>query len=377
MKKSYSDDSTLFRYYEFYESGKIKRKGYLKDSIVIGYWEYYFENGNLKQKGNYIIDNASNLGDFTYSYHIPKYDENGKIIEKRLWMCSLELNQFEKNNIHSCKQGYWMFYHENGSLRSKGNFLNGWPDGVHIGYFDNQNIALRVEYKRGKPTGTWLFYYSNGQLMESVTFLDSEIVMNAFYLDNGTQTLRNGTGSTYRIDESGDSTVTEYKNHLQHGREYAYRKRFDNNNEYEISSEAHYVNGTLHGKVRYFGNYGKTYKERLSSESNFVHGKQHGYSYHYFNGKITSISLYLNDLEHGVSKRYNDNTGQLEISAPWVMGKRHGIRKYFSPNGDPERYDYFYEDDNVGQVLFKNGKVSKTYIYGGDTLKFNTLDKNE
>lgn len=373
-KTPFQNDSTKFTYNEYYESGGLLKKGTLQDSIVIGYWEYYFENGNLKQKGDYLIDDSSNTGAYTYTYWMPQYDEEGNQIEENDgWMCSLAWRERESKNLHVCRTGYWEFFHENAELKAKGNFVNGWSDGKYYEYYNDGQIALKAEYDKGKPVGTWKYYYSNGQLKESRSYTDSTLLLNSFYLEDGTQTLFNGTGTMYLIDNDGDSTIIEFVNHLKHGRDYTYRKRLDNNKQYEIDSEAHYVRGKLHGKTRHFGNYGKTYEERMSSERNYVNGEQHGYSFNFYNGKKTQIRYFVHGKEHGVTKHYNQNTRKLELVEPWIMGKRHGIRKYYTYSGEPELYQYFFEDDMVGRVDFENGVKVKTTIYGGDTVKFNKL----
>ena len=69
-----------------------------------GYWEYYFSNGNLEWKGNYV---------------------NGK------------------------RHGYWEDYFDNGKLYSKGNYLNGKADGYWEYYYFNGNLRRKVNYING------------------------------------------------------------------------------------------------------------------------------------------------------------------------------------------------------------------------------------
>ena len=179
-KIPFKKDSTKFTYREYYESGRLLKKGTLLDSVVTDYWEYYYENGNLKQKGHYIIDDSLNNGSFTYSYWMPQYDRDGKLIEENDgWMCSLAWRGRENKNLHVCRSGYWEFYFESGALKSKGNFANGWSDGSYYEYHDNRKIALEAQFKKGKPVGTWTTYYPNGQLKESRTYTDSSLLINS------------------------------------------------------------------------------------------------------------------------------------------------------------------------------------------------------
>lgn len=368
------NDSTIFNYVEYYENGKLFKKGSMQDSIVMGYWEYFFDNGNLMQKGKYIIDDSLNNGLHTYSYWMPQYDDNGKIKEENDgWMCSLSWKARDDQNIHVCKSGYWEFFHENGEVKVKTKFVRGRIDGNYFEYFDNKQLALKAKYQHGKPVGQWTYYYPNGQLKKTVRHSASIELVDCFYLIDGTRTLTNGTGTIYDVDNDGDSTVIEFKNHLNHGRSFNYKKRIDNNNHYEIDTEHHYLNGKLNGKSRYFNNYGKTYEERMSSELNYVNDNFHGFVYGFYRGKKIQIRYFIRGLEHGTTKHFNENTGKLELIEPWVMGERHGIRKYFTYSGEPELYQYFYEGEMVGKIDFENGLKVKTTIYEDDTLKFNKL----
>jgi len=365
-KKIYESemDSMSFVLVEFYKNGKINRTGPVRDSIVHGLWEYFYDNGNLIQKGIYI------------SYKLPLIDFKGDTVKERDgWMCSLEWRAREKKNLHVCKDGYWEFYHENGQVESKGNYQNGWAIGNWKDYSSNGQLIRKSNYKNKKAHGEWKYWYPNGQLKEIRFYNDSTVLLNSFYLENNTQTLFKGAGIKSLVNDDRDSIVTEYKNHLKHGKDYIYRKRMDNNNQYEIDSEAHYVNGLLHGKTRYFGNYGSNYKERMSSEQNYVNGELHGSSFSFYNGKKTQIRYFVHDQEHGVTKHYDENTRELTLEEPWIMGKRHGIRKFFNSEGVQTSADYFYNGDMIGYEKYENGKLVKQKIYEGEEAHFKEINK--
>ena len=70
----------------------------------IGYWEYYFNNGLLRQKGSYV----NGLKDGYWEF----YWFNGQLYSKG-------------NLVNGMKDGYWEFYHGKGFLWFKGNYING------------------------------------------------------------------------------------------------------------------------------------------------------------------------------------------------------------------------------------------------------------
>ena len=39
---------------EFHDNGQLKEQGFLKDGKLYGPWEFYYKNGQLKQKGSFV-----------------------------------------------------------------------------------------------------------------------------------------------------------------------------------------------------------------------------------------------------------------------------------------------------------------------------------
>ena len=69
-----------------------------------GYWEIYYDNGNLSSKGNYVDGN---------------------------------------------EHGYWEYYYSNGNLFSKGNYVDGKLHGYWESYWDNGNLGYKGFYDMG------------------------------------------------------------------------------------------------------------------------------------------------------------------------------------------------------------------------------------
>jgi antitoxin component YwqK of YwqJK toxin-antitoxin module len=74
----------------------------------MGYWEVYWDNDNLRSKGNYV---------------------KGK------------------------EEGYWEFYYSNGNFEMKGNYLNGLRDGYWEKYYRNGNLMRKRDYVKAKKEG--------------------------------------------------------------------------------------------------------------------------------------------------------------------------------------------------------------------------------
>ena len=95
-----------------------------------GYWEYYWNNGQLNCKGNYI--NGEKDGIWVY------YHENGQ-----LWI--------KGNYNNGIQNGMWgYYYYTNGQLREIGNFINGKLEGIWESYLWNGQLEKKELYKNGK-----------------------------------------------------------------------------------------------------------------------------------------------------------------------------------------------------------------------------------
>ena len=78
----------------------------------------------------------------------------------------------------SCKNhklhGKLTGYYENNKILSKGNFKEGKLHGENIEYYENGNIKGKINFKEGIPDGKWTTYYENGKVKQKVTFKDGK-----------------------------------------------------------------------------------------------------------------------------------------------------------------------------------------------------------
>jgi hypothetical protein len=108
-----------------------------------GYWEYYYSNGKLDYKGNYV--NGKRHGYWEYYY------DNGKLF-------------YKGNFVDGERHGYWEKYWSNGKLWYKGNYDNGKQHGYWEEYYDNGKLDYKGNYVNGEKHGSWERYYDNGNL---------------------------------------------------------------------------------------------------------------------------------------------------------------------------------------------------------------------
>ena len=73
-------------------------------------------------------------------------------------------------------EGEWLYYYENGQLRSKENYKDGKGDGELLRYYKNGQLTWKGNYKDGKEDGEWLEYYKSGQLKIKRNYKDGKLI---------------------------------------------------------------------------------------------------------------------------------------------------------------------------------------------------------
>lgn len=70
------------------------------------------------------------------------------------------LNQFKDGK----KEGLWREVHQNGQLKSEGNYTSGLKEGLHKDWEDNGILMQEGIYKKGKANGLMKWYHEKGHL---------------------------------------------------------------------------------------------------------------------------------------------------------------------------------------------------------------------
>jgi len=87
------------------------------------------------------------------------------------------------------KEGYFIFFFQNGKIHSEGNFTNNKKTGEWNWWFDTGEIKENGHFdKKGKKTGYWKSWYSNGILDHEGSYIaDKENNEWKWYFKNGQQ----------------------------------------------------------------------------------------------------------------------------------------------------------------------------------------------
>ncbi|WP_339125154.1 acetoin ABC transporter permease [Fusobacterium nucleatum] len=141
-----ANENMYAKYESFYENGNLKFKGNrkIKEFEFHGICEHYYENGKLKERANH-----------NYGYPLGLYEsfyENGKLEEKR--------------NLNTDGEGNFENFYENGNLKERGDYRYYKKNGNYEKFYKSGELEERGEYRNGYIKGDFESFYKNGNLKE-------------------------------------------------------------------------------------------------------------------------------------------------------------------------------------------------------------------
>lgn len=249
----------------------------------------------VERKGvHYQINSNKPFDGTVFSHH-----ENGQVKTS---------GNYEKG----LKEGLFEEFYDNGQLLYSVNYFMGEKEGVEKTYFENGNIHFISNYKNNLLTGVKETYFENGQMnlkekykdgvLEDITRFNQsgdEILTISFYIDGNYA--RSLSKSSEVILKIGDNIIREGK--IEGDGVWKYLKRstgepftgFINNykDNGQLRDRGYIENGMLHGVIESFHD-NEVIKERL----NMYDGKIEGlYETFHENGNLKQKKCYQNDEE--------------------------------------------------------------------------------
>ena len=124
---------------------------------------------------------------------------------------SLGSKLVEGSLVEGIRQGQFVWYHKNGTIRAEGIYINGKLEGLYTCYYNNGNLKGRGHYKSGKREGSFLWYdRTRGYQKSEENYVNGKVDgICKHYYDNGNilekSTYKNGVrhGMHYKYYENG------------------------------------------------------------------------------------------------------------------------------------------------------------------------------
>lgn len=125
-----------------------------------GMYASYYDNGNIREKGNYV--NGSKNGEWI------EYRENGQIKKKENYVIQ-KLNGYPISKLH----GEWISYYESGEISTKYNYVNGERNGECFNYYRSGKVMEKWDYVNSE---SWEYttYYENGVIKEKINYVNGK-----------------------------------------------------------------------------------------------------------------------------------------------------------------------------------------------------------
>ncbi|MGL1885890.1 MAG: TonB family protein [Reichenbachiella sp.] len=142
----------------YYENGQLKEKGQYSKNMKTGPWDGYYKNGQQKEKGTYYEDTKKG---YWWTWY-----ENGQKKEEREVVGQNNYHVQSRNKVMSHwdslgnqlvvkGNGLATYYHKDTlSISSSGSFKKGFKIGVWKGYSKDNRLKYEEIYKKNKVTGS-------------------------------------------------------------------------------------------------------------------------------------------------------------------------------------------------------------------------------
>ena len=136
-----------------------------KDGKKDGLWKSFYNNGHIKQEGNFSEGKKEGLH--------KEWFESGV----------LSLEGFYKNGKAN---GLMKWYHEKGHLAAQGNMIDDKRNGAwKICDIENASLCIDANFVNESREGLWKIYHENGKLYKEQTWKDDEPISEKCWDKNG------------------------------------------------------------------------------------------------------------------------------------------------------------------------------------------------
>jgi uncharacterized protein len=357
FQREYDINGNLIEVIEYRNGVEIDRDiiNRYSDSLRVGIWKSFYENGNLKVEENYIEGKLNGLR--------KEYNKSGELIKTYRYQNGVLVDSLvEIENEIKVVQDYYNVRDENGQLikRFSGSYSNGKPIGVHRTYdslgrvnssriYDSNGnmIGEGIVNDEGDKVGEWKYYFEKGAL-KSIGYYETNRRFGEwkYFYETGKieqkgnfkSGLPNGEWLWYY--EDGMICRKEYfKNGKEDGEVIEYSR------EGKVIVRGNFVDGLKEGE--WFFDYGFQY-EKGNFKNNLLDGR---WLYFYENNKIYFEGNFVQGLPDGEHIYYYRN-GKWKEKQNYLFGRKEKNWEYFNDNGEIIKI-LTYEND---QLLRINGE---------------------
>lgn len=186
------DKYNYLKYLSFYESGAKKseinynivelngREGRAKEGKSF----LWYENGSLEFVGNYIIETWNlnkyygdwgSTGNEIYYYENGQIKKQGNILRDKkndLWVEFFEDGSIKTKTNYNQRElhGFYLNYYESGQIKKQGTYWNNEKESVWSEFFEDGTVKSEINYHLGDLNGTYFTIYDTKEKKEEGTY---------------------------------------------------------------------------------------------------------------------------------------------------------------------------------------------------------------
>ncbi len=170
----------------FYNNeGQIIQTGQYRNGRPEGLWKWYYTDGNILREEEYYQGNRD--GKFIEYSKDKEIISEGQYLDGEkngYWNITIGDHREEGNYIIGLRDGMWRYYDDEGNLLYRGRYLQDNPDGYHFYYYENGRIKEEQYYDMGLRHRTWKKYDEEGVLQMTITYKnDVEVRINGIKIN--------------------------------------------------------------------------------------------------------------------------------------------------------------------------------------------------
>jgi antitoxin component YwqK of YwqJK toxin-antitoxin module/Tfp pilus assembly protein PilF len=364
--------------WEFYfENGALKSKGNFNDKQEKnGVWEFYHNGGGLKERSLYVDNkgegktetwytNGRKAGEDMYKageldglsteyfYNgLPRKTEHYKAGKKEGAVVGFThdgTREYTAEYKNDLEEGTVTYYHKNGKVSSVSNYKAGKAEGAFKSYFVNGNLKLEGNFADGKRIGQWKDYFNSGQLKSVANYIVGE--MNGEYLAyywNGQPQIKSAyvkdklEGKYEDFDSDGKLYSDSYyeKGRLKELKFYS--------KDGKVISNANIRNSG--GNLVYYDAFGNKTSEGYFTKEGLRNGKA---TWYYRDGRISAVINYKEGLMDGERINYYRN-GKVSSKINYKDDEENGYKTYYYIDGTKQYEGWMVDDGTDGTHLQYN-----------------------
>ena len=281
--------------------------GFFEKGKKTGEWNYYFNNGNLKFKENYLNGMQTGM--------CHSYNNSAQL---------LTISHYKNDALNGVYEIY-----DSGTLNEISHYIDGTQNGPFYSYYADGTLKTEGFLVDGKVNNIKITYRQSGKPSQISKLIDGEIISTKSYDYTGKEEFeldfKNKSG---KVNLSLNSGTTSQEFEMMNGN---YNGKFSSKDILGTKiSECNYVNGKLNNNYKYYSPYGTIMYDRYYY-CGLINGTDTQYD---LVGNLRITSNYSFGNENGKTIRYYHNKAKM-FEYNELDGLIDGDYTYYNQKGEP------------------------------------------